>query len=525
MLLAIAAVGCHHGDGGDVRLQHAPRAAPEATAGPQDDPGRLEATRRQPPAEAERTPFDIAIARVAPPTAEARPARNDTVVIRYSVWNTGSEVRATADGRRSAMEVSLADSGDGFADAMQRVAVGERVVMWMTPMELFGPRMHRAPRDLLVIDVELVDIRRAPPTPDLRGPAATSVSGSGIAHITLQPGRVTDAPSLHDEVVVRLTGWTWDGRMLETTELGEPRRTHVFAMDRWLRETVQAMTVGEARRVWVPWHQTDLYLEDLEPIIYDVELVSIERKPAPPAPPSDVSLPPSIERSTDGGVVYRVIEPGGGGEPPEKGDTVVIDYTGWTADGLLFSSTVVEGQPETVVLGRILPGLTEAVSTMTVGSRALFWIPEGLAYRGRLGPNGHVVFEIALRRIERRAARHEPPANVAEPPANALTTPGGVAYVVLETGAGGRTPTSQDLVDVHFTAWSSEGDLLATTDDGPAMRVVVGSAIAGWREVLPLLEPGARVIVWVPATLAYRPGLGRRVGPRVFDMRLVGIVE
>ena len=118
-----------------------------------------------------------------------------------------------------------------------------------------------------------------------------------------------------------------------------------------------------------------------------------------PAPP-DVASPPADAIRTPTGLASKVITPGTGTRHPRPNSTVRVHYTGWTTDGKMFDSSVANGQPISFSLAEVIPGWTEGVQMMVEGEKRRFWIPANLAYEGRQGPQGMLVFDIELLRIE-----------------------------------------------------------------------------------------------------------------------------
>ena len=118
-----------------------------------------------------------------------------------------------------------------------------------------------------------------------------------------------------------------------------------------------------------------------------------------PAPP-DVKAPPADAKRTASGLAYRVLKAGAGRAHPKATDMVMVHYTGWTTDGKMFDSSVVNGQPLTFPLNGVIAGWTEGVQLMVEGEKTRFWIPEALAYKGQSGaPKGMLVFNVELLRI------------------------------------------------------------------------------------------------------------------------------
>src|SRR3954464_7045435 len=118
-----------------------------------------------------------------------------------------------------------------------------------------------------------------------------------------------------------------------------------------------------------------------------------------PAPP-DVAAPPADAVRTPTGLASKVLSPGSGTRHPRPNSQVVVHYTGWTTDGKMFDSSVAKGEPATMSLDAVIPGWTEGVQMMVVGEKRRFWIPARLAYEGKGGPQGMLVFDIELLKIE-----------------------------------------------------------------------------------------------------------------------------
>ena len=121
--------------------------------------------------------------------------------------------------------------------------------------------------------------------------------------------------------------------------------------------------------------------------------------PSIPAPP-DVAAPPADAVRTPTGLVSKVLSRGSGTRHPRPNSRVVVHYTGWTTDGKMFDSSVAQGQPATFSLDGVIDGWTEGVQMMVVGEKRRFWVPAKLAYEGKDGPQGMLVFDIELIRIE-----------------------------------------------------------------------------------------------------------------------------
>lgn len=107
-------------------------------------------------------------------------------------------------------------------------------------------------------------------------------------------------------------------------------------------------------------------------------------------------------KSTASGLQYVVLKEGDGAIP-KKEDNVKCHYTGTLIDGTKFDSSVDRGQPAEFPVGGVIPGWTEALQMMKVGSKYKLFIPADLAYgpSGRPGipANSALIFEVELLEI------------------------------------------------------------------------------------------------------------------------------
>ena len=106
---------------------------------------------------------------------------------------------------------------------------------------------------------------------------------------------------------------------------------------------------------------------------------------------------------TDSGLQYKVIEMGDGAKPSAT-DKVKVHYRGTLLNGEEFDSSYARGEPISFQLNQVIPGWTEGVQLMPVGSKFMFYIPPDLAYGpaggGPIGPNATLIFQVELLGIE-----------------------------------------------------------------------------------------------------------------------------
>ncbi len=106
---------------------------------------------------------------------------------------------------------------------------------------------------------------------------------------------------------------------------------------------------------------------------------------------------------TGSGLQYLVLKEGTGPKP-QYNSVVEVHYTGTLIDGTEFDSSVKRGVPAKFPLNGVIPGWTEGVQLMSVGSKYKFFIPSDLAYgpsgQGLIGPNAVLIFEVELISIQ-----------------------------------------------------------------------------------------------------------------------------
>jgi len=103
------------------------------------------------------------------------------------------------------------------------------------------------------------------------------------------------------------------------------------------------------------------------------------------------------------GLQYRILKEGTGPKPKET-DQVKCHYEGRLIDGRIFDSSIKRGQPTTFGLMQVIPGWTEALQLMPVGSKWELFIPSELAYGENqpgelIEPNSTLIFEVELLEI------------------------------------------------------------------------------------------------------------------------------
>ncbi|TGE21137.1 FKBP-type peptidyl-prolyl cis-trans isomerase [Hymenobacter metallicola] len=120
----------------------------------------------------------------------------------------------------------------------------------------------------------------------------------------------------------------------------------------------------------------------------------------------------ALTQRTASGVRYTIRQQGTG-PIAQSGDRMQVHYTGFLPDGHIFDSSVAQGRPLRLRVGRgeVIPGWDEMLLLLPMGSRARIWIPAALAY-GSTGvlnpdddtkfmvpPNTDLIFEVEIVKV------------------------------------------------------------------------------------------------------------------------------
>ena len=110
--------------------------------------------------------------------------------------------------------------------------------------------------------------------------------------------------------------------------------------------------------------------------------------------------------TTASGLQYEVLTQGSGPNPTAE-QVVVVNYVGTlAADGTKFDSSYDRNEPAEFPLNYVIPGWTEGIQLMNVGSKYRFYIPSALGYgpqgagNGAIPPYAALIFEVELLEIK-----------------------------------------------------------------------------------------------------------------------------
>ncbi|YCM44913.1 FKBP-type peptidyl-prolyl cis-trans isomerase [Verrucomicrobiaceae bacterium 227] len=522
-------------------------AAPEKPAAPAEDLLKAPENVAAAPADAEKTASGLASIVLKKGTGTEKPAAADSVKVHYSGWQSSDgNLFDSSLQRGQPAEFGLNQVIKGWTEGLQLMVVGEKRRFWIPADLAYGdtPSRPGGPSGMLVFDVELLDITKAPSAPkDLVAPADAIKGEAGLATQILKAGEGDATPALDDLITFHFSGWKADGEFLASSE-GQPNapqdQLSNIQIKGWV-EAIKLMKKGEKRRAWIP---AALGFGENPPegapkgdLIFDFELIDFGPAPKAPEPPKqpkdpnapeDVAAAPADARKTDAGVAYKVLKAAEGGESPKAGDMVEIQFSGWDSTGVSIGSS--KGQPNPFAFpldDAPILGWVETLKQMKVGESRRLWIPEDQTFEGgpRPGaPAGALTFDIELVSFKTPPAAPEAPADVAAAPADAKKTESGLAYKVLKKGTGTKAITENDTAMVHYTGWTTDGKRFDSSIPRDQLFPVNlrGGVIQGWLEGVKLMVEGEKTRFWIPADLAYgeNPGGGRPGGTLVFDIEV-----
>jgi peptidylprolyl isomerase len=233
---------------------------------------------------------------------------------------------------------------------------------------------------------------------------------------------------------------------------------------------------------------------------------------------------------TDSGLKYKELKIGEGNYP-QKGDKVIVHYTGKLEDGTVFDSSLDRNVPFEFTLGqgRVIKGWDEGLVTMKIGGKRMLIIPPALGYGSkgagdRIPPNSTLIFEIELLNIKKPFIDID-----FELSGKENVSESGMVMIDHIVGSG-QMPQNGQQVIVHYTGKLENGQKFDSSHDRGSPFVFVlgeGRVIKGWEEGLSSMKIGGKRTLIIPPYLAYGSrGAGNVIPPNatlLFEVELVDI--
>ena len=246
-----------------------------------------------PPADVQTLPSGLAMKVLNIGKGTDHPAGNDCVRANFVAWKTDGTLFSTSTSMDNSELLCLNAAIVGVSEALQEMVVGEKRRLWVPEDLTFREHHHHGikrpedeepPHKDLTFDLELLSIIKAPATPtDLASPpAGATKTASGLAYQVLKTGSSSAHPSLKNKVMVHFSCWRTDGKLFESTEMGNhPALVTLATAPAGWREALPLMTVGEKTRFWIPaalafGEKPANRFNPPGDLIYDIELLSVQ---------------------------------------------------------------------------------------------------------------------------------------------------------------------------------------------------------------------------------------------------------
>jgi FKBP-type peptidyl-prolyl cis-trans isomerase len=250
---------------------------------------------------------------------------------------------------------------------------------------------------------------------------------SGLQYKVIKEG-AGPKPKLTDTFTAHYKGSLVTGQVFDQSKPDSPLILDINKVIPGWTEGLQLMPAGSKYMFWIP---SELgYGEMGSPptipsnavLVFEVELLKSEATASRPGPgmgqgQGNAGAQAKIGeeflaknktsegvKTTASGLQYKVLKEGKGPKPGAT-DNVTVNYKGSLLSGDVFDQS---RSPVTFGLNQVIPGWTEGVQLMPVGSKFQFWIPSKLGYGDGGSPpqipgGATLVFEVEL--IDAKPAR------------------------------------------------------------------------------------------------------------------------
>jgi FKBP-type peptidyl-prolyl cis-trans isomerase FkpA len=256
--------------------------------------------------------------------------------------------------------------------------------------------------------------------------------------------------------------------------------------------------------------------------------------------------------------LYFLESQAGSGSMSKTGDMVKINFSVSLIDGKELFSTVKNGGPMPVEIGKPFEnkGFEEAVAMMKKGGKAKLIVPSALAFgeqgRGQMvAPYTTLLYDLEIVDIKSKAEYEKEKAQAQKTQeqaaakakteesdllqkylkANNITskpTASGLYYIELKKGNGAKAIKGKT-VSVNYTGKLLNGNVFDTSIGKKPLDFVLGQGqvIPGWEEAFALMSAGGKAKLIIPSNLAYgAQAMGDKLpaySTLVFDVELLGV--
>ena len=201
------------------------------------------------------------------------------------------------------------------------------------------------------------------------------------------------------------------------------------------------------------------------------------------------------------GLAWKLLASGDGERNPDDNDLVLVNYTGWDAQGEVFQTNVGSDQIRLFDLERVFAGWREGLKLMVSGEKRRLWIPPHLGPQDPAkGTGGPVVFDVEL--VGFRLIPN-PPRHIRQAPEEAERLPSGGYTQMVEAGKGGETPGPDSQVLLNYIGWNQRGRRFdSTIHRGRPTAFLLDLVVPQFSEAVQRMTVGEKRYIWMPAGVA-----------------------
>ncbi len=212
-----------------------------------------------PPADAKKTADGVSYKFLSKQNAGDKPGPADTVKVDYTGWTTDGKMFDSSITRGQKASFPLNRVIKGWTEGLQVMSIGDKVRFWI-PEQLAYQGKPGMPAGMLVFDVELFEIKKAPKPPEVptdvaAPPKDAKKTDLGVSYKVLKEASQSGGknPGPTDKVTVHYSGWTTDGKMFDSSVMrGSPATFGLNQVIKGWTDGLQTMVVGQKTRFWIP---------------------------------------------------------------------------------------------------------------------------------------------------------------------------------------------------------------------------------------------------------------------------------
>ncbi len=245
----------------------------------------------KPPADAKKTAKGVMYKVLATGKGGPKPKATESVKVHYTGWTTDGRMFDSSVVKNQPAEFSLGGVIAGWTDGLQLMSAGDKMRFWI-PDELAYKGAPGRPQGMLVFDIELLEIKAAPPKPDAphaggaipptppdvaAPPSDAKKTEKGVFYKVQKAGPGGPHPTPQNRVKVHYTGWQTDGTMFDSSyKTGNPAEFSLGGVIAGWTDGLQVMSAGDKVRFWIP---EELAYHGGDPkgmLVFDIELLEIK---------------------------------------------------------------------------------------------------------------------------------------------------------------------------------------------------------------------------------------------------------